>query len=140
MTTLGGEKCGKEGFMNNMPIDYHGSAGEESVRAYPARKPLQWGELDPHRRENAKIGMWAWLWQRISALAIVVLLALHVTLTYKLFIQFLLLLTVTFHATLGLRVILLDFNLVDVKYQRALIWGLMALGLVVMSIIWISIH
>ena len=38
------------------------------------------GELDPHRRENAKIGMWAWLWQRISALAIVVLLALHVAL------------------------------------------------------------
>jgi len=35
---------------------------------------------------------------------------------------------------------LLDFNLVDVKYQRALIWGLMALGLIVMSIIWISIH
>jgi succinate dehydrogenase / fumarate reductase cytochrome b subunit len=70
----------------------------------------------------------------------VVLLALHVVLTYKLFIQFLLLLTVTFHATLGLRVILLDFNLVDVKYQRALVWGLMTLGLVVVLTIWFSIH
>ena len=76
------------------------------------RKPLRWGELDPHRRENTRVGMWAWLWQRISALAIIVLLALHVTLTYKLVIQFLLLLVVTFHAALGLRVILLDFNLV----------------------------
>ncbi len=104
------------------------------------RKPLRWGELDPHRRENTHIGMWAWLWQRISALAIVVLLALHVTLTYKLFIQFLLLLTVTFHAALGLRVILLDFNLVDVKYQRALVWGLIGLGLVVTGIIWFSIY
>jgi succinate dehydrogenase / fumarate reductase cytochrome b subunit len=104
------------------------------------RKPLRWGELDPHRRENTRIGMWAWLWQRISALAIVVLLALHVTLTYKLFIQFLLLLTVTFHAALGLRVILLDFNLVDVKYQRALVWGLIGLGLVVTGIIWFSIY
>lgn len=100
------------------------------------RKPLQWGELDPHRHAGTRIGMWAWLWQRISALAIIVMLALHVTLTYKPAIQFLLLLTVTFHAALGLRVILLDFNLVGVKYQRALIWGLLALGLAVMFIIW----
>jgi len=84
--------------------------------------------------------MWAWLWQRISALAIIVLLALHVTLTYKLVIQFLLLLVVTFHAALGLRVILVDFNLVSVKYQRALIWGLMGLGLAIAAIIWLSIY
>jgi len=137
MTTLVSKESGKEGPMDNTAIDYQGSAGE---RSYPVRKALRWGELDPHRRENAKIGMWAWLWQRISALAIVVLLALHVVLTYKLFIQFLLLLTVTFHATLGLRVILLDFNLVDVKYQKALVWGLMTLGVVVMLTIWFSIH
>ncbi|WP_300155138.1 succinate dehydrogenase [Solidesulfovibrio sp.] len=104
------------------------------------RKPLQWGELDPGRRENTKIGMWAWLWQRISALAIIVFLALHMTLTYKPFVQLLLLLAVAFHATLGLRVILLDFNLVDVKYQRALVWGLAGLGLVVMGIIWFSTY
>lgn len=84
--------------------------------------------------------MWAWLWQRMSALAIIVLLALHITLAYKLIIQFLLLLAVTFHAALGLRVILLDFNLVSVKYQRALIWGLLALGLMVMLIIWFAIY
>ena len=39
-------------------------------------------------------------------LAIVVLLVLHITLTYKPIIQLLLLLAVTFHAALGLRVIL----------------------------------
>ena len=127
MTTLASSK---EGGM--------GGAVENTATGY--RKPLRWGELDPHRRENAKIGMWAWLWQRISALAIVVLLALHVTLTYKLFIQFLLLLVVAFHAALGLRVILLDFNLVDVKYQRALVWGLMTLGVVVVLTIWFSIY
>ena len=104
------------------------------------RKPLQWGEFDPNRRKNMFVGMWAWMWQRISAIAIVFLLALHVTLTYKPWLQFLLLLAVTFHATLGLRVILLDFNLVNVKYQRALIWGLTGLGLVVMAIIWQSIY
>ena len=101
---------------------------------------MRCGELDPHRRENTRIGMWAWLWQRISALAIIVLLALHVTLTYKLVIQLLLLLAVTFHAALGLRVILLDFNLVAVKYQRALVWGLTALGLAVALTVWFSIY
>lgn len=104
------------------------------------RKPLQWGEYDPYRYTNTKIGMWAWLWQRISALAIIVLMALHVTLTYKPAIQFLLLLFVTFHAALGLRVILLDFNIVGVKYQRALAWGLVALGLVVIGIVWFSTY
>lgn len=104
------------------------------------RKPLQWGEFDPNRRKNMYVGMWAWMWQRISALAIVVLLALHITLTYKPWLQFLLLLAVTFHATLGLRVILLDFNLVNVKYQRALIWGLTGLGLAVFFLIWKSIY
>jgi succinate dehydrogenase / fumarate reductase cytochrome b subunit len=104
------------------------------------RKPLSWGELDPHRRENTKIGMWAWLWQRISALLIIVFLSLHMTLTYKPILQFLLLLFVTFHAALGLRVILLDFNIVSVKYQRALVWGLVALGLVVMGAIWFTIY
>ncbi len=104
------------------------------------RKPLRWGELDPHRRENTPIGMWAWMWQRLSALAIVVLIVLHITLTYKPVIQLLLLLAVTFHAALGLRVILLDFNIVGVKYHRALIWVLTVLGLVITFHIWRSIY
>jgi succinate dehydrogenase / fumarate reductase cytochrome b subunit len=104
------------------------------------RKPLQWGEFDPNRRRNMFVGMWAWMWQRITAIAIVFLLALHITLTYKPWLQFLLLLAVSFHATLGLRVILLDFNLVNVKYQRALVWGLTGLGIVVMALIWRSIY
>src|SRR5438034_11003632 len=104
------------------------------------RKHLQWGEHDPHRRASTPLGMWAWLWQRISALAIVVLLVLHITFPYKLVIQFVLLLTVTFHATLGLRVILLDFNLVSVRYHRALAWGLPALGLIVLFFVWRAIY
>ena len=104
------------------------------------RKPLRRGELDPHRTEQTRAGMWAWIWQRGSAMALIVLVALHLALTYNLLIQFLLLLTIAFHAALGLRVILLDFNLVSVKYHRALIWGLLALGLVVTVIVWFSIY
>ena len=103
------------------------------------RKPLQWGEHDPNRHKNMFVGMWAWMWQRITAIAIVFLLPLHLTLTYKPWLQFLLLLAVTFHATLGLRVILLDFNLVNIKYQKALIWGLSGLGLLVFSLVWAAI-
>jgi succinate dehydrogenase/fumarate reductase cytochrome b subunit len=104
------------------------------------RKHLQWGEQDPHRRKSTPLGMWAWMWQRISALLIVVLIVLHVTLPYKQVIQFLLLLTVTFHGTLGLRVILLDFNLVSVRYHRALAWGLPAAGLIVLFFVWRAIY
>ena len=84
--------------------------------------------------------MWAWMWQRISALAIGILLVLHLTLTYKPIIQLLLLLAVTFHAALGLRVILLDFNIVGVKYHRALIWGLTVVGLFISFHIWRAIY
>ena len=112
----------------------------EEPKPIQYRKHLRWGEYDPHRRANTPIGMWAWLWQRISALAIVVLLVLHITFPYKLAIQFLLLLTVTFHATLGLRVILLDFNLVSIRYHRALAWGLPVAGVIVLFFVWRAIY
>ena len=111
---------------------------EEKPLSY--RKHLRWGEHDPHRRASTPLGMWAWLWQRISALLIVVFIALHVALPYKPIIQFLLLLTVTFHATLGLRVILLDFNLVSVRYHKQLALGLLGAGLIVMFFVWRSIY
>ena len=104
------------------------------------RKPLRWGEQDPYRWKNTPVGMWAWIWQRISALAIVFFLALHLTLTYKPIVQFMLLLVVTFHAVLGLRVIFLDFNIVNVKYQKALIAGLGATGILMLVIIWTGIY
>ncbi len=104
------------------------------------RPALQWGEHDPGRRRGTPVGMWAWIWQRISAIAIVFLLGLHLVLTYIPLVQFLLLVAVTFHAVLGLRVILLDFNLVNVKYQKVLIAGLVGLGAVMVAIIWIGIY
>ena len=112
----------------------------DEVKPTQYRRHLEWGEMDPHRRKNTPLGMWAWLWQRISALLIIVLLALHITLPYKQVIQLLLLLVVTFHATLGLRVILLDFNLVSVRYHRALAWILVGVGLIAMICVWRYIY
>lgn len=104
------------------------------------RPGLKWGEFDPDRARSTPIGMWAWMWQRISAVAIIFLLGLHLVLTYIPFIQFLLLTAVTFHAMLGIRVILLDFNVVNVKYQKMLIAGLVGLGIVMLGIIWFGIY
>ena len=104
------------------------------------RKPMQWGEVDPYRRGRSHVGMWAWLLQRVSAIFIVVFLCLHVFFTYKPYLQFLLLLTVVFHAALGLRVILLDFNLVNVTHQRWLIPWLLGIGLVILGLVWCFIY
>ena len=110
---------------------------EDKVRF---RRPLLRGESDVNRWRSTQVGMWAWIWQRISALAIILFLGLHLALTYKPVIQFLLLLVVTFHAVLGLRVILLDFNVVNVRYQKALIGGLAALGILIFVILWTRIY
>ena len=104
------------------------------------REPLRRGEYDPYRWRSTLPGMWAWLWQRISALLIIIFLGLHLVLTYRPLIQLLLLIVVIFHAVLGLRVILLDLGVVHVRYQRALFGGLMALGIVLLAIIWFSIY
>jgi succinate dehydrogenase/fumarate reductase cytochrome b subunit len=112
----------------------------EEVKNVEFRNPLRRNELDPNRWRSTQAGMWAWIWQRISALAIIVLLAVHVTLPYRPLIQFLLLLTVVFHVSLGLRVILLDFGLVNVRYQKTLIGGLVALGVVIFVLVWTGIY
>jgi len=112
----------------------------EEEKSTQYRKHLTWGEQDPHRTRETPIGMWAWLFQRVSALLIIVMIVLHISFPYKPLIQFLLLLVVTFHAALGIRVILLDFNLVSIRRQKQLIWSLLAIGLVVMICVWKSIY
>lgn len=104
------------------------------------RKPLERGELDPHRAANTGPGMWAWMLQRGSALALILLVALHLLRTYNRTVQFLLLLVIAFHAALGLRVILLDFNVVAAKHHRWLIWGLLGLATAIVLVIWFAIY
>jgi len=84
---------------------------------------------------DTKAGMWAWLLVRASAVFTVVLVALHLIYPYAVSVQFLLLLTLTFHAVLGVRVILLDLG-VGVRFQKPLMAGLLLLGLVVFLLVW----
>lgn len=64
-------------------------------------------------------GMWAWLFQRVSAILILLFLTLHFFLPYRRPLQFLLLLVVAFHASLGIRVFLIDLG-ANVKTQKIL--------------------
>jgi succinate dehydrogenase / fumarate reductase cytochrome b subunit len=107
---------------------------------FESRKALQWGEADPYRRARTHVGMWAWLLQRISAVCIIILLCLHIFFTYKPFVQFLLLAFLVFHAALGVRVILLDCNLVNIKNQRYLIPWVLGVGCVIFAVAWIVIY
>jgi succinate dehydrogenase / fumarate reductase cytochrome b subunit len=86
-------------------------------------------------------GMWAWLLQRVSAILILLFLTLHFFLPYRRPLQFLLLLVVGLHASLGIRVFLIDLG-ANVKTQKVLfivclflaafglffIWGYLPLG------------
>jgi succinate dehydrogenase / fumarate reductase cytochrome b subunit len=68
---------------------------------------------------NTLPGMWAWLLQRVSAILILLFLTLHFFLPYRRPLQFLLLLVVALHASLGMRVLLIDLG-ANVKTQKAL--------------------
>jgi succinate dehydrogenase / fumarate reductase cytochrome b subunit len=83
-------------------------------------------------------GMWAWLFQRVSAILILLFLTLHFLLPYRRPIQFLLLLVVTFHASLGIRVFLIDLG-VQVKTQKVLFIFSLLLAAFGLILIWNSL-
>ncbi len=89
----------------------------------------------PEAWRDTKGGMWAWLLVRASAVFIVLLVAAHLVYPYAVSVQFLLLLSLTFHGVLGLRVMLMDIG-VAVRYEKALLAGLLVLGLGVFLLVW----
>ena len=80
-------------------------------------------------------GMWAWLFQRVSAILILLFLTLHFFLPYRRPVQFLLLFVVAFHASLGIRVLLIDLG-ASVKSQKILFIVLLALAAFGLLFIW----
>jgi succinate dehydrogenase / fumarate reductase cytochrome b subunit len=80
-------------------------------------------------------GMWAWLMQRISAILILLFLTLHFFLPYRRPLQFLLLFVVAFHASLGLRVVLIDLG-ANVKTQKVLFVASLLLAAFGLLFVW----
>jgi succinate dehydrogenase / fumarate reductase cytochrome b subunit len=79
--------------------------------------------------------MWAWLLVRASAVGTLLLVAAHLVYPYAVSVQFLLLLSLTFHAALGVRVVLLDLG-VGVRWQRPLFAGVLLVAAAVFLLVW----
>lgn len=91
--------------------------------------------FSPEAWRDTKAGMWAWLLLRASAVFLVLLVAAHLVYPYAVAVQFLLLLSLTFHAALGVRVILMDLG-VATRFQKPLLAALLCLGLAIFLLVW----
>jgi succinate dehydrogenase hydrophobic anchor subunit len=76
------------------------------------------------------LGMWTWLWQRISSLMLVILLPWHWIHPYSRPLRIAVLFFVVSHAMAGIRVVLTDLGLAE-RWHRGLIWLLAGIGLLV---------
>jgi succinate dehydrogenase hydrophobic anchor subunit len=83
---------------------------------------------------DTKAGMWAWLIQRAAAVALLLVIALHLANPFRRGTQATLLALVLIHALLGVRAILLDFGLAH-RWHRALF----ALALVLAAIVFVLV-
>jgi len=79
--------------------------------------------------------MWAWLIQRAAAVALLVVIVLHLVNPFRRGVQAALLALALVHALLGVRAILLDFGLAH-RWHRALFALALALAAVVFAIVW----
>lgn len=84
---------------------------------------------------DTKAGMWAWLLQRAAAVALLLVVLLHLRNPFGRPVQATLIGLVLLHGLLGLRAVLLDFGL-PVRLHRALFAGAIALGIVLYAAFW----
>ena len=79
--------------------------------------------------------MWAWLIQRAAAVALLVVVAVHLVNPFRRGVQAALLLLVLVHALLGVRAVLLDFGL-PVRWHRALFVLALVLSAGLFALVW----
>jgi succinate dehydrogenase hydrophobic anchor subunit len=101
----------------------------------PGLPVLRRGWMDRDAWRGTRLGLWAWLLQRGAAIALVVVIALHLRNPFQRPLQALLLALVLLHGLLGLRAILLDLGL-PMRAQRALFVGALVLGAVLFAGVW----
>jgi succinate dehydrogenase hydrophobic anchor subunit len=93
----------------------------------------EWTSAEGWRGTRA--GMWAWLLQRAAALALLVVVALHLANPFRRSVQAALLALVLLHALLGVRVLLLDVGL-PLRWHRALFVVALLLSLALFWALW----
>lgn len=78
-------------------------------------------------QKPAYLGMWTWLWQRLSSLVLMVLLPWHWMSPFNRPVRIAVLFLVIFHAMAGIRVMLTDVGIGTVR-QRELVGVLAGIG------------
>ena len=84
---------------------------------------------------GTRAGMWAWLIQRAAAIALLVVIALHLVNPFRREVQALLLALALLHGLLGVRSLLLDMGL-PVRWHRALFVLALALAASLFAVVW----
>ena len=84
---------------------------------------------------DTKVGMWAWLLQRVAAVGLVAVIAAHLKNPFARPVQAALLALVLLHGLLGVRAILLDFGL-PVRWHRLLFLLALLVGVVAFVALW----
>jgi succinate dehydrogenase hydrophobic anchor subunit len=92
-----------------------------------------WASRDAWR--GSRLGLWAWLVQRAAAVALVVVVGLHLRNPFLRPVQATLLALVLLHGLLGLRAILLDLGL-PVRLHRVLLAAALGLGVALLALVW----
>jgi succinate dehydrogenase hydrophobic anchor subunit len=84
---------------------------------------------------DTKLGMWAWLIQRGAAVALLIVVAVHLTNPFRRSVQAALLALVLLHALLGVRALLLDLGM-PLAWHRALFWLALAVSAALFVLVW----
>ena len=84
---------------------------------------------------GTRAGMWAWLVQRGAAVALLLVIVLHLRNPFVRPVQAILLGLVLLHGLLGVRAILLDFGL-PVRWHRGLLVLALAIGVALFAAFW----
>lgn len=84
---------------------------------------------------DTKAGMWAWLLQRVAAVGLVAVIALHLKDPFLRTVQAALLALVLLHGLLGIRAILLDFGL-PARWHRLLFLLALLGGVAAFAFFW----
>jgi succinate dehydrogenase hydrophobic anchor subunit len=84
---------------------------------------------------DTKAGMWAWLIQRAAAVALLLVIALHLVNPFRRGVQAALLGLALIHALLGVRALLLDFGIAR-RWSRALFALALTLAAAVFGAVW----
>jgi succinate dehydrogenase hydrophobic anchor subunit len=84
---------------------------------------------------DTKAGMWAWLLQRVAAVGLLGVIAMHLKNPFMRPVQATLLGLVLLHGVLGIRSILLDFGL-PVRWHRLLFLLALLVGVAAFALFW----